>query len=183
VIRSDFVWALWFTKTVCLRERGPGFLSEPYLLRTRATKLGSRGKSVFTPNMSPNIARRYVNPPSHATMDSIHRRPRCYWANEPGLVAEALKTAAGSPRTFPVREGIPDTVTRSDPLLGGFSARARLSVVKCIDRRSSLWRDGYTDPSATDPRAHRVSVVGKTTDYVVPFSELGDERGRTCMNE
>jgi iron(III) transport system substrate-binding protein len=107
-----------------------------------------------------------------------------YWANEP-VRADALKQrGVSAPYDSPSAKDIPDQFKDPDHYWTGFSARARLLLVNAGSAVKPESVTAYTAPSAKGRAAIANPLFGTTTAYIAAlFTEWGDERARTFMND
>jgi iron(III) transport system substrate-binding protein len=107
-----------------------------------------------------------------------------YWANEV-VRAEVLKQRrVSSAYSSPNATGIPDTFKDPEGYWTGFSARARVLLVKKGLPEKPTSVDAYTDPRWRGRAVIANPVFGTTTDYVAALFLLwGNGRGQAFMNQ
>ena len=107
-----------------------------------------------------------------------------YWANEP-VRADALKQrGVSTPYVSASAQGIADQFKDPDHYWVGFTARARVLLVKTKSTIRPASVMAYTEPSAKERAAIANPLFGTTTDYVAAlFTIWGDDRAKTFMND
>ena len=105
-----------------------------------------------------------------------------YWANEP-IRAEVLKQRGiSAPYVSPSAQGIPEMFKDPEGYWTGFSARARVLVVRADvkDKPTSIL--AYTDPRWKNQAVITNPLFGTTTDQVAAlFTVWGEERAKAFM--
>ena len=151
--------------------------SEP-ILKDFERDTGIRVKAVYDTEetKSAGVMNRLIAEKSHPQAD-------VYWANEP-IRAEVLKQQGVSvPYRSPSAEGIPRQFTDPDGHWTGFSARARVLIVKqgLVDVPVSI--QDYADPRFNGKTVLANPLFGTTTAHIAAlFTLWGDERAKAFLD-
>lgn len=151
--------------------------SEPILMDFERDT-GIRVKAVYDTEetKSAGVMNRLIAEKSHPQAD-------VYWANEP-IRAEVLKQQGVSvPYRSPSAEGIPRQFTDPDGHWTGFSARARVLIVKqgLVDGPVSI--HDYADPRFNGKTVLANPLFGTTTAHIAAlFTLWGDERAKAFLD-
>lgn len=151
--------------------------SEP-ILRDFERKSGIKVKTVYDTEESKS-----TGPMNRLIAEKDNPQADVYWANEP-VRAEILKQRGiATPYISPNSKGIPDTFKDPEGYWTGFSARARILLVK-----KDLADNPQTILAYTDPRWRGRAVLANplfgttTTEIAALYTLWGDDRAKAFMD-